>query len=113
MIAMFVAGVGIFVLGVGVFFYFDRGGLDSDWFRTLMPGLIAFLLAGLLCGAAIVMRAWRMLVFAAVLVVGGVVAAANDANPGIPLIPAGALAAVWGVVMLAGFVGKHPKVEPL
>jgi len=111
LVVMLLAGVGMFVLGIAVYLMVTSGNSEADSLVFLSPGLIAFLLAALVVGIAAITGAWRMLFFAAVLIAGGVVAAVNDTSPGLPLIPAGIVAAVWGTAMLIVFVGKHPKVE--
>ena len=108
---MLLAGVGMLLLGIGVYFLVTSDNSATDNLSIISPGLIAFILAALVVGIAAITGSWRMLVFAAVLIAGGVFAALNDTSPGLPLIPAGTVAAVWGTAMLASFVRKHPKVE--
>ncbi len=108
---MLLAGALMFVLGVSVYFLVASPESGGDTLAILSPGLIAFILAAMVVGIAVLTGAWRMLIFASVLVAGGVFAAVNDTNPGLPLIPAGAVAAAWGTTMLVRFTGKHPKAE--
>lgn len=110
-IMMLLAGLFIFALGISVYVIGTSAEADTTILTSIAPGLIAFLLAAIASGIAIITGTWRMLVIAAVLIAGGIFAAINDANPGLPLIPAGAIAAIWGTVMLVMFVKKHPKVE--
>ena len=94
---MLAVGVGTFLLGIGVFFATTRGSGESDGLRAVMPGMIAFLLALMSVGLGVLMDARRMLVYAGVLATGGLVTAWVDANPGWPLLPAGALVAATGL----------------
>ncbi len=111
LVTMLLSGLGMFVLGIGVYFLAISGSSEPDSLAFLSPGLIAFLLAAIVVGVGAIAGAWRMLIFAAVLIAGGVVAAVNDTSPGLPLIPAGIVASTWGTAMLVSFVRKHPKVE--
>lgn len=107
------AGVAILLLGVGVYLVVSSDRPIPDMIESLLPGLIAFLLAAFVAGLGLITGAWRLYVVAAVLVIGGVVAAIYDTNPGAPLIPAGFVAAIWGTVMLVGFTRQHSVVESL
>lgn len=104
-------GVALLVLGMVGYFVAASDLSLPDLLGTLAPGLIAFLLAAAAAGVAVITRTWRLWVIAAMLAVGGLLAAINDGNPGAPLIPAGLVAAVWGSAMLVSFVHEHPVPE--
>lgn len=103
------AGVALFALGVGVFVVAGSRAEGTGILGPLGPGILAWLLALLAIGLAFLMSTGRMLLYAAVLAIGGAVAAGADANPGWPLLPAGIVIAATGVAMLSAFLrGTHP-----
>jgi len=108
--AMLGVGVMMFLLGVGMFF--ALGGesptieISSSWIAALPAWLVAMIAIGL----AVIMRAPRMVVYALVLIVGGVLTAAADAKPGWPLLATGVVITATGVVMLRRFVRANPVV---
>lgn len=106
--ALLVTGVAFLLLGVGVYFLVSRSSADSDVRSLLVPGLMAWLLALLAMGLAFLMGAWRMLVYAGVLVVAGILTAWADASPGWPLLAAGILITVTGINMLVRFIRRNP-----
>lgn len=73
------------------------------------PGLIAGIIALPVLGIAAITGVWRFLVYGAVLLAGAVVAAATDANPGVPVLAAGIVGLVWGLVLVLRFVRSHPR----
>ncbi len=77
----------------------------------LGPGILAWLLALLAIGLAFLMSTGRMLVYAAALTLGGVIAAWTDANPGWPLLPAGIVIGATGTAMLISFLRATRPVE--
>ena len=74
-------------------------------------GLLAFLLALMAIVLAFMLDAPRMLGYSAVLVIAGTIASVNEANPGWPLLAAGAFVAVVGGVMLTRFLNTNPMVD--
>ncbi|MCP3973872.1 MAG: hypothetical protein GY720_05200 [bacterium] len=108
LMALLVAGTLMFVVGVGLFLAVNRSG-DFSLFDSIGPGLLAFLLALMAVGMAFLLDAWRMLAYAAVLIIGGIVASVADANPGWPLLAAGTAIAAVGAVMIVRFVHSYPN----
>lgn len=108
LMALLVAGVLVFVIGMGLFLTVNASG-DFSLFDSIGPGLLAFLLAMMAVGMAFLLDAWRMLAYATVLVIGGVAASVADANPGWPLLAAGAAIAAVGTVMIVRFVHRYPN----
>lgn len=104
-------GVAILLLGVGVYLVVSSDRSPPDIIESLLPGVIAFLLAAFVAALGLITGAWRLYVVAAVLVIGGVVAAIYDTNPGAPLIPAGVVSAIWGTVTLISFTRSHSVME--
>ena len=105
---VFAGGVAMFLLGIAAFVASADG---SSLFDSVGPAILAWLLALMAFGLAFVMSAWRMLGYAAVLVVSGAMAAAAGANPGWPLLASGAAITVVGGVMLARFLRENPRIE--
>lgn len=105
---VFAAGVGLLLAGVGVF---AAASSDTDLMDTVAPGLLAFLLALLAVGLAFVMETWRMLGYAAVLAIAGVITASAEANPGWPLLGTGPCIAVVGVALLIRYARRYPAAQ--
>ena len=84
---------------------------DGSGDGRFAPGILAWLLALLSLGLAILLDARRMLSYAAVLAVGGLVAVALQAEPGWPILSAGVLATIVGLVMLRRFVARYPVID--
>ena len=100
------AGVGLLLLGIaGYVVAADGGGLG------VAPGILAWLLALIAIGLAILLDARRMLLYAAVLAVSGVAVVLLEAKPGWPMLAGGAVATAVGVVMLRRFVTRYPVVQ--
>jgi hypothetical protein len=112
LVALLVVGVGFLLLGIAAYLLVSRSSADSDVASLLMPGLIALLLALLAIGLAFLMGTWRMLAYAGVLAVGGIVTAWADANPGWPLLAAGIVITVTGIAMLVRFIRDNPVLTP-
>ena len=110
LMAALLGGTALFLTGVGVFVAVNGSG-SIDFMDAIGPGLLAFLLALMAIVLAFLMDAPRMFAYAAALVVAGVGASAADANPGWPLLAAGAFVTVIGGVMLARFLNANPVVE--
>jgi hypothetical protein len=102
------AGVILFALGIGVYLVAAGGSTDIG----LAPGILAWLLAGLACGLAVVLDARRFLLYAAVLAVSGVIVVALASPPGWPMLACGSVATASGIVLLRRFVERHPVVAP-
>jgi len=106
-----VVGIGFLLLGIGVYATTSRSSADSDLPRMFVPGLIAWLLALLAIGLAFIMEAWRMLAYATILVLAGIITAWADASPGWPLLAAGIPITIIGIVMLVQFIRQNPAME--
>lgn len=110
LVGLVMLGVLCFVGGIGAFIAFSAGGSAADLVETVAPGLIAILLAlafVLVAAVSGVVRAW---VYAVVLVAGAILAIAVEANPGLPLLLAGAAVTGVGVWLLVRFVRTHPRL---
>jgi len=103
------AGLGLFLMGVAA--YLLASSDDSPGSLRLAPGILAWLLALLGVGLALVMDARRMLLYAALLAVGGVVVVMLEAMPGWPMLVTGMVATVAGGAMLWRFVRRHPVMD--
>lgn len=103
-------GVALLLVGAGVFVAANGSG-TTDFMGAIGPGLPAFLLALMAIVLAFLLDAPRMLTYAVALVIAGVVAAATDANPGWPLLAAGAFVTAVGGLMLARFLNANPVTE--
>ena len=76
-----------------------------------MPGRLAWLVGLLTIGLGFLMQTWRMYVYAAVLAVGGVLTAWQDASPGWPMLMAGITITATGTALLVRFIRDNPVVE--
>jgi hypothetical protein len=101
------AGVALLGLGVGLFAVESAG---TKVFESVGPAILAWLLAIMAIGVAFLISAWRMLAYAALLVVTGALAANQDANPGWPLLVAGIVITATGAAMLSMYLRRHPRV---
>ena len=109
-LAVFVlVGTLTFIAGILFFVARDGGSGVADVIDELAPGLIAFIVAAMVGVVAIASMVRRLFAYTLVLVVGGILAAAYDANPGAPLLAAGAIAALVGTWLVWRFVGHHPR----
>ena len=111
LIGLFAAGAFLFVLGVAAFFMLDQSTVSLDSLGSFMPGLLAWLLAVLALVLAYAMEAWRFVLYALVLAVAGLLAAVQSANPGWPMLSAGAVITLTGVTMLLMFLHANPVPE--
>ncbi len=104
------AGTALFLLGVGTFVTVSDASatLDLEW---VLPGLLAILLALLALGLVFVTGLRRMAGYAAVLLAAGLVAAAKETNPGMPLLVAGGAITVVGAALLVRFLRRHPAPD--
>jgi hypothetical protein len=98
-------GVAMLLLTLGVAAAGSTTGL------LVAPALLAWLLAIFAVGLALLLDASRMLLYAAVLALGGLVVAWLEAEPGWPMLAGGATAMVVGTVLLRRFVERHPVIE--
>lgn len=106
MLGLLGAGTALFVLVVSTFLLVDTSGGSLQ----LAPGLLAWLLALLAVGLAFLLDARRMLLYALVLAVSGVVVVALEATPGWPMLVCGVVATAVGLVMLRRFVERYPVI---
>jgi len=102
------AGVVLFLLAVVVYTTVVPDGSGDG---RIAPGILAWLLALLSLGLAILLDARRMLLYAAVLAVGGMVVVSLEAEPGWPMLAAGIVAAIVGLAMLRRFVARYPVID--
>ena len=109
--ALVVVGVAVLLLGIGVYLLVSRSSTDSSGLSSIMPGLMAWLLALVAIGLAFVMGTWRMLAYAGILATAGFSTAWADASPGWPLLAAGIPITITGAVMLAVFIRRNPVME--
>jgi vacuolar-type H+-ATPase subunit I/STV1 len=110
LMAALLGGVALFLTGIGAFVAVNGSG-SIDFMDAIGPGLLAFLLALMAIVLAILMDAPRMFTYAAALVIAGAIASAADANPGWPLLAAGAVVTIVGGMMLAVFLKANPVAE--
>ncbi len=108
LLLLLTSGIALFVLGGATFLLVDGG----DGLRPFAPGILAWLLAAIALGLALVLDAMRMLIYAAVLALSGAAVVALGANPGWPMLACGVVATVVGLVMLRRFIERHPVIEP-
>jgi hypothetical protein len=106
-----VTGVVFLLLGIGVYIVASGSSADSTVLTMIGPGLIAWLLALLAIGLAFIMETWRMLAYAAILIVAGIITAWADASPGWPLLTAGVPITIVGIVILVQFICQNPVME--
>ena len=106
-------GGGVFMLLVGVlaFLVVEGSLVDKTMLDLLAPGLLAWLLAFLALGLAVLLEAWRFVFYGSALAAGGLATALLEANPGWPLLGSGVVIAITGLVMLILFVRSHPVPE--
>lgn len=106
LVAALLAGLALFIGGIAMFVLVE-GGADIN----VGPGILAWLLALLMAAVAFAMwPAWRAVLYASVLAVGGALAIAFDANPGWPILIGGIVATVTGLLMLRRFVDRYPVI---
>lgn len=108
LLLLLAAGLGLLVVGLAV--YLSVAGGASG--LRLAPGILAWLLALLSVGLALLLDARRLLLYAAVLAGGGVVVVLLEARPGWPMLAAGCTATAVGLVLLRRFVARYPVIEP-
>jgi len=111
LVGFVIGGAGLFAFAVLAAFVFEGGGSARDVLDWLAPGLIAILLALMVGVLAAVSRLPRLVAYTMLLVAGGIGAAILETNPGVPLLVAGVIVTVFGVVLTVRFVRAHPKVE--
>ena len=106
-------GGGVFMLLVGVlaFLVVEGSLVDKTMLDFLAPGLLAWLLAFLALGLAVLLEAWRFVFYGSALAAGGLATALLGANPGWPLLGSGVVIAITGLVMLVLFMKSHPVPE--
>ena len=107
-VAVLVFGAVLFLTGVAAFVIVAAGSVDTDATLQIMPGVLAWLLAIVAIGIGFLLGIRRMLGYAVVLAVVGVVAVALEANPGWPLLAAGVVIAAAGITLLVRFLRHNP-----
>lgn len=105
------AGVVVFLLGIAAYFVADGSGGSRDVLADFGPGLLAFILALLSFVIGMGIEHGRFFGYAAVLVAGGVVAVIVDSDPGWPIIGAGVVVSIVGLVMLVRYLRDNPVVD--
>ena len=108
--ASLMAGVVVFMGGVMLFLYLSGGGAAPA--LNLAPGILAWLLALLAVGLALLMSLWRMLIYALVLAASGVVVVVTEANPGWPMLACGVVATIIGLILFNRFAHRYRVIEP-
>ncbi len=112
LIALLAAGTVLFLAGIAAFFAVDGRSVGTDdTLALLVPGLLAWLLALGVFGLAFLMQSKRLHGYAGLLAVAGALTVAAEANPGWPLLVAGAGISITGSVMLARFLRNNPVIE--
>jgi vacuolar-type H+-ATPase subunit I/STV1 len=101
-------GVLLFLAAMVAYFVFDHRLSNGDVTDSIAPAVLAWILAILSLLIAYLLDAWRFLAYTAVLAVGGLIAALESANPGAPLLAAGAVMTIAGTIMLVQFVRANP-----
>jgi hypothetical protein len=108
--------VGFLVLGLGglivaMAFLVTAGGGSgvTDAIDRIAPGLIAFIIAAMVGVVAVASMLPRLFGYTFVLVLGGVLAAIYDTNPGLPLLAAGVVVSAVGTWLVWRFVHTHPR----
>lgn len=105
------AGVFLLIAGVLIFLVIEGSLVDESVLDLLMPGLLAWLLALLALGLAVLLESWRFVLYGVALVVGGLITGLLGANPGWPLLAAGTVIAITGLYMLLTFVHANPAPD--
>lgn len=108
LILLFAFGLFLFLAGILAFLVVDQSLVGPEIFDIIGPGLLAWLLALLSLALALMMESWRYVVYAMVLGIAGAITAVQDANPGWPMLVAGAVVAVTGLGMFVAFVQDNP-----
>jgi hypothetical protein len=111
LIGLLGAGVLLFLAGIAAFLVVDGSLVSEDVLESVMPGLLAWLLAILALGLAYAMEAWRFVAYAIALGIAGVVTAMQQANPGWPMLASGVLITITGLIMMIGFLRANPHPE--
>ena len=99
------------LMGVLGFLVVEGSLVDKTMLDLLVSGLLAWLLALLALGLAVLLEAWRFVFYGLTLAAGGLATALLEANPGWPLLGSGVVIAITGLVMLILFVRSHPVPE--
>lgn len=105
------AGVVLFVGGIVAFLVVDGSLVDQSALDLIMPGLLAWLLALAAFGLAALVNSWRFVLYGVVLAVAGLINGLQEANPGWPMLVAGVVVVLTGVVMLISFSRSNPVGE--
>lgn len=105
------AGILLFLGGVAAFLIINGSLVDESVLDMIMPGLLAWLLALLAFGIALLIDALRFVLYGTVLAVAGLITAVREANPGWPMLAAGVVIIVTGATMLIAFTRSNPLEE--
>lgn len=102
-------GLGVLLLSINVLMIvtIDEPGA---WFRWLLPGLPAMLLALMGVVAALMLQLPRFAGYAAVMVAAGLTVAALQAEPGWGIFGGGVVVAAAGALMLRRFLAEFPRL---
>jgi hypothetical protein len=107
----FGAGVATLLLGIVAYFMAEGSAPGRDLLADVAPGLLAFILAVVAIILAMMLESWRFFVYAAALIGGGLLAVADELNPGWPLLLAGIVVTIAGTVMLTRYLRANPVVD--
>lgn len=110
LVAFWTIGLGALIVAVALLLAPDGVSGVSDVREWIAPGLIAFILAAMVGVVAAASRMPRLAGYALTLVIGGALAAAYDANPGLPLLVAGAVVTAIATSLVWRFVHAHPRL---
>jgi hypothetical protein len=107
-----VLAAGVIVLGIAVALLAlggeTAGGVTP---RDAGPGIMAWLLALMAAGLAILVQLSRALAYAAVLAATGLLAVLTGSGPGWPLLLSGGVVTACGALLLVRFARTHPVIE--
>lgn len=104
-------GILLFLGGIAAFLVVNGSLVDESAIDMIMPGLLAWLLALVAFGIALLIDASRFVLYGAVLAVAGLITAVREANPGWPMVAAGVVIVVTGAIMLVAFARSNPLEE--
>ena len=109
---LLVAGIVVLGLAVSAFVLAKSGSSSVAEWPDVGPGLIAWLIAFISLVLAAMLRTWRLVGYAFVLMLTGSAAAVLGTNPGWPLLASGLVVTLSGAAMLRRYAGEHPTIAP-